>query len=151
MKPDATVVLNLLVGMTGTGSSGGPQEIEAMVSAIHKGLQIEEVFTIRTPINESSGNQIYGFLKKGRKERHAALKEDLKTSAQLVNQDFPPDSMLGIKLFRRRKWKTEAGRDDSLRLRAEGGLWLSRLASEVLSHGVFRCFAASGSANDLAF
>jgi len=32
------VVLNLLVGMTGSGSSGGPQEIEAMVQAIQKTL-----------------------------------------------------------------------------------------------------------------
>ena len=96
VKPDATVVLNLLVGMTGTGSSGGPKEIEAMVSAIHSKLEIEEVFTVRTPINESSGNQIYGFLKKGRERRNTALKEDLKTSAQLVNQDFPKDSMLAV-------------------------------------------------------
>ena len=40
LAPKGTVVMNLLVGMTGTGSSGGPQEIEAMVSAIHKTLRL---------------------------------------------------------------------------------------------------------------
>ncbi|CAE7822749.1 EEF1AKNMT, partial [Symbiodinium sp. CCMP2456] len=65
LKPDATIIMNLLVGMTGTGSSGGPKEIEAMVSAIHGTCcsDSSEVFTIRTPINESSGNQLYGFLR----------------------------------------------------------------------------------------
>ena len=38
LAPKATVVLNLLVGMTGTGSCGGPQEIEAMVTSIQKSL-----------------------------------------------------------------------------------------------------------------
>ena len=34
LRPNATVVLNLLVGMTGSGSSGSAQEIEEMVTAI---------------------------------------------------------------------------------------------------------------------
>eukprot|EP00438_Fugacium_kawagutii_P006770 Skav201395 [mRNA] locus=scaffold296:310745:314549:+ [translate_table: standard] len=38
LNPKAALVLNLLVGMTGTGSSGGPKEIEAMVEAIQESL-----------------------------------------------------------------------------------------------------------------
>jgi len=100
LAPKATLVLNLLVGMTGTGSSGGPKEIEAMVSAIHGSCcdpESSEVFTVRTPIKESSGNQIYGFLRAGRTSRQSPLKEALKESAEAVNSDFPPDS-LGQKL-----------------------------------------------------
>merc|ERR550525_1030140 len=89
LAPKATVVLNLLVGMTGTGSSGGPTEIEAMVSAIHAACcqPAGEVFGARTPINESSGNSLYGFLTAGREqERTAPLKEALIASAQAVNE-----------------------------------------------------------------
>ena len=94
LSPKATIVMNLLVGMTGTGSSGGPQEIEDMVKAIHGTCcnDKSEVFAIRTPINESSGNQIYGFLRAGRDDRSEPLKEALKTSAEAVNADFPEDS-----------------------------------------------------------
>eukprot|EP00434_Breviolum_minutum_P015899 symbB.v1.2.014012.t2/scaffold1012.1/size144332/5 len=97
LRPTSTVVLNLLVGMTGSGSSGGPQEIEAMVQAIQKNCcnESSEIFTIRTPINESSGNQIYGFLKAGRASREMPLKDALKESAEMVNAEFPADSPLG--------------------------------------------------------
>eukprot|EP00441_Pelagodinium_beii_P006483 CAMPEP_0197700894 /NCGR_PEP_ID=MMETSP1338-20131121/122545_1 /TAXON_ID=43686 ORGANISM="Pelagodinium beii, Strain RCC1491" /NCGR_SAMPLE_ID=MMETSP1338 /ASSEMBLY_ACC=CAM_ASM_000754 /LENGTH=468 /DNA_ID=CAMNT_0043284545 /DNA_START=140 /DNA_END=1544 /DNA_ORIENTATION=- len=101
LAPKATLVLNLLVGMTGSGSSGGPKEIQAMVSAIHGSCcdpESSEVFTIRTPIKESSGNQIYGFLRAGRAgSKQTPLKEALKASAEAVNTDFPPDQ-LGQKL-----------------------------------------------------
>ena len=40
LKPNATVVLNLLVGMTGSGSSGTAQEIEDMVTAIATQLDL---------------------------------------------------------------------------------------------------------------
>lgn len=96
MTPKATLVLNLLVGMTGSGSSGGPKEIQSMVSAIHDACcdSSSEVFTIRTPINESSGNQIYGFLRAGReKSRSEPLKEALKASAEAVNAGFPEDAL----------------------------------------------------------
>jgi len=95
LKPDATIIMNLLVGMTGTGNSGGPKEIEAMVSAIHGTCcsDSSEVFTIRTPINESSGNQLYGFLRAGRPAKAGALKEALAASAEAVNADFPADSL----------------------------------------------------------
>lgn len=97
LKPNATVVLNLLVGMTGSGSSGTAQEIEDMVTAIATTCcgDSSEIFTVRTPINESSGNQIYGFLKAGRAatERTKPLKEALKESAEKVNADFPADSL----------------------------------------------------------
>jgi len=96
----ATVVLNLLVGLSGSGSSGGAAEIEAMVSAISQTccLPESEVFSIRTPMNESSGNLLYGFLRAGRPEgRDAALKEALRRSAEAVNESFPPDP-LGKKL-----------------------------------------------------
>ncbi|CAK9014725.1 unnamed protein product [Durusdinium trenchii] len=95
LAPKATVVLNLLVGMTGTGSCGGPQEIEAMVTSIQKTCcnASSEIFTIRTPISESSGNQLYGFLRAGRSDRSKPLKEALKESAEMVNADFPKDSL----------------------------------------------------------
>jgi len=96
LAPKATIALNLLVGMTGSGSSGGPKEIEAMVSAINSTCCGEgaEVFTVRTPINESSGNQLYGFLKAGRPEgREEPLKEALRKSAEAVNEGFPADSL----------------------------------------------------------
>jgi len=95
LTPNATVMMNLLVGMTGTGSSGGPAEIEAMVSAIHETCcnDTSEVFTVRTPINESSGNQLYGFLRAGRDKRSGPLKEALRASAEAVNANFPEDSL----------------------------------------------------------
>eukprot|EP00435_Cladocopium_sp_Y103_P035294 s2539_g9.t1 len=57
--------------------------------------ETSEIFTVRTPINESSGNQIYGFLKAGRDatERTKPLKEALKESAEKVNADFPADAL----------------------------------------------------------
>jgi len=94
LAPKATIMLNLLVGMTGTGSSGGPKEIEAMVSAIHSTCCSAEgeVFSIRTLMNESSGNQLYGFLRAGRAgSREQALKECLKQSAETVTANFPED------------------------------------------------------------
>jgi len=100
LAPKATVVLNLLVGMTGTGSSGGPEEIKAMVSALQAACcqPAGEVFSVRTPINESSGNSLYGFLTAGREgDRTGPLKEALMASAQAVNEGFPADS-LGKKL-----------------------------------------------------
>lgn len=95
LSPKATIVLNLLVGMTGTGSSGGPVEIQAMVSAIYKTCcqESSEVFTIRTPIQESSGNQLYGFLRAGREIREGPLKEALRASAEAVNENFPADRL----------------------------------------------------------
>lgn len=97
LRPNATVVLNLLVGMTGSGSSGTAQEIKDMVKAIAGTCcgETSEIFTVRTPINESSGNQIYGFLKAGRDatERTKPLKEALKESAEKVNADFPADAL----------------------------------------------------------
>jgi len=100
LAPKATVVLNLLVGMTGSGSSGGPQEIKAMASTIKAACcqPNGEVFSARTPINESSGNSLYGFLASGREgDRTGPLKEALMASAQAVNDGFPADS-LGKKL-----------------------------------------------------
>jgi len=103
LAPKATIVLNLLVGLTGSGSSGGPDEIEAMIAAIHESCcdaDSSEVFTVRTPIYESSGNQVYGFLCSGRpsgSDRSEPLKEALKSSAERLNADFPADS-LGQKL-----------------------------------------------------
>ena len=43
LRPNATVVLNLLVGMTGSGSSGSAQEIEEMVTAIATQLGLSEL------------------------------------------------------------------------------------------------------------
>jgi len=100
LAPKATVVLNLLVGMSGSGSSGGSAEIRAMVSAIKAACcqPDGEVFSARTPINESSGNSLYGFLTAGREgDRTGPLKEALMVSAQAINEGFPADS-LGKKL-----------------------------------------------------
>eukprot|EP00929_Paragymnodinium_shiwhaense_P004949 TRINITY_DN10626_c0_g1_i4.p1 TRINITY_DN10626_c0_g1~~TRINITY_DN10626_c0_g1_i4.p1 ORF type:complete len:496 (+),score=140.92 TRINITY_DN10626_c0_g1_i4:259-1746(+) len=95
LAPRATIALNLLIGMTGSGSSGGPKEIEAMVSAIHGSCCQEsaEVFTVRTPINESSGNQLFGFLCAGRESKEEPLKDALKASAEAVTAVFPADSL----------------------------------------------------------
>jgi len=100
LAPTATLSINLLVGLTGSGSSGGPKEIEAMITAIHKTCCVagSETFTVRTPMNESSGNVLYGFLRGGRPgEREGSLKEALQESAKAVNEGFPADS-LGTKL-----------------------------------------------------
>mmetsp|Transcript_46822 Transcript_46822/g.111394 ORF Transcript_46822/g.111394 Transcript_46822/m.111394 type:complete len:530 (+) Transcript_46822:74-1663(+) len=96
LAPKATIVLNLLVGMTGRGSSGGPKEIEEMVSAIHGTCCSEsaEVFTVRTPVIESSGNQLFGFFTAGRPsdQREKPLKEALVEAGDAVNADFPVDA-----------------------------------------------------------
>eukprot|EP00931_Biecheleriopsis_adriatica_P101639 TRINITY_DN76736_c0_g1_i1.p1 TRINITY_DN76736_c0_g1~~TRINITY_DN76736_c0_g1_i1.p1 ORF type:complete len:517 (-),score=108.60 TRINITY_DN76736_c0_g1_i1:35-1558(-) len=103
LSPRATVALNLLVGMTGTGSSGGPKEIEAMVYAVHGACcdtaQGGQACSVRTPMDESSGNQVYGFLRAGRGpgQEEGVLKEALKRCAEAVNSGFPPDS-LGSKI-----------------------------------------------------
>mmetsp|Transcript_85908 Transcript_85908/g.243642 ORF Transcript_85908/g.243642 Transcript_85908/m.243642 type:complete len:131 (-) Transcript_85908:118-510(-) len=90
--------MNLLVGLTGSGSSGGPKEIEAMVSAIRDACcsgEGAEIFSVRTPIDESSGNQVYGFLRAGRGEDAAALplKEALGESGRAVSEGFPADAL----------------------------------------------------------
>jgi len=100
LTPTATLSINLLVGLSGSGSSGGPKDIEQMIGAIHKTCCVEqsEVFSMRTPMNESSGNVLYGFLRGGRAgERGAPLKDALKQSAEAVNEGFPADA-LGSKL-----------------------------------------------------
>jgi hypothetical protein len=95
LSPRATIVMNLLVGMTGSGSSGGPKEIRAMTNAVYSTLcnkDKAEVFMVRTPMNESSGNVEYTFLREGRPGgREQPLKEAAMAAADAVNEGFPAD------------------------------------------------------------
>lgn len=133
LAPRATIVLNLLVGMTGSGSSGGPKEIESMTNAIYSTLCDQdkaEAFMVRTPINESSGNVEYAFLRQGRPDgREKPLKDALAASAEAVNEGFPPDS-LGKKIrfeFKRRvnfaysDWSPGGGQGEAQKQGGGGG------------------------------
>ncbi|CAK0877874.1 unnamed protein product [Prorocentrum cordatum] len=49
---------------------------------------------VRTPINESSGNVEYTFLRQGRQDgREKPLKDALAASAEAINDGFPPDAL----------------------------------------------------------
>ncbi|CAK0824622.1 unnamed protein product, partial [Prorocentrum cordatum] len=69
--------------------------------AIHGAACLEggEAFQVRTPNEESSGNQIYGFLRSGREaaRRGGTLEEALAGGCREVQAAFPPDP-LGVPL-----------------------------------------------------
>jgi len=100
LAPRATVAMNLLVGISGTGSAGGPKEVEAMTYALHGACcdcaRGGRAFSVMTPVDESSGNRILVFLRSGPPEAGEAaggdLREALRRSAEAVSADFPADS-----------------------------------------------------------